>query len=161
MKKIMKSVSVLLLLLVVFSFAACGEDTDTSTGDNSASSSSTSSSSTSSGEGVQATGLWADAMYVKDTTLGEGANTVTVTVEAEGQSIVLTVKTDKDNLGAALYELELIDDPSFFSVCNGMTADWNKDQAYWAFYVGDDYATYGVDSATTAGSPVYKIVYTK
>ena len=29
---------------------------------------------------------------------------------------------------------------------NGITVDYEEDGAYWAFYIGDEYATTGVDA---------------
>ncbi len=114
-------------------------------------------------EKVDATGLWENATYLADTTLGDGANTVKVELTAEEQTIIFTIKTDKATLGEALFEHNLINDASFFDTCNGMKADWEKDKAYWAFYVGDGYADFGVGDpkAVTTGNPTYKIVYTK
>ncbi len=108
--------------------------------------------------------LWENATYPSDTTVGSGENTVTVEIAAGEKSIILTVKTNKSTLGDALYENGIINDiSSLFTVCNGITADWNKDQAYWAFYVNDEMAMYGVydEKATTSGDDTYKIVYTK
>lgn len=139
MKKTMKiGMSLLLVAILAFCIASCGAKTD-------------------------GTGLWENATYKNDTTLGDGANTVTVEVTAEDKTVVLTLKTDKATLGEALFEEGLINDASFFNVCNGMTADWDKDKAYWAFYIGDEMAMFGVNDAqaVTAGSPVYKLVYTK
>lgn len=115
------------------------------------------------GDKVEATGIWKDATYTSDTTIGEGANTVTVIITAEDRTVTLTVKTDKATLGEALYEHGVINDPTFFDTCNGMKADWDKDHAYWAFYVGDEMAQYGVgdEKAVTTEEPTYKIVYTK
>lgn len=108
--------------------------------------------------------LWEIATYTSDTTLGEGENTVTVELTAKERTIVFTIKTDKATLGEALYELQLINDPSFYNVCNGMTADWDKYKSYWAFYVGDETAPalYGIGDAkaVTVGEPTYRIVYT-
>ncbi len=112
---------------------------------------------------TEATGLWTNATYLEDTTLGEGANTIKVEITAQEKTIVLTVKTDKSTLGEALYELNIVNDPSFFDTCNGIVADWERDQAYWAFYVGDVLAMYGISDsqAVTADEPTYKLVYTK
>ncbi len=108
--------------------------------------------------------LWEFATYTSDTTLGDGENTVTVELTAKDKTVVFTVKTDKATLGEALYEHQLINDPSFYNVCNGMTADWNKYNSYWAFYVGDEtsQALYGIGDAqaVTTGEPRYRIVYT-
>lgn len=106
------------------------------------------------------TGLWEDATYTEDTTVGNGAKAVTVAITAEETTITLTVKTDKDTLGAALYELELVNDASFFDTLNGIKADWDANSAYWAFYVGDDYATVGIAETQIQGGESYKFVYT-
>ncbi len=116
-------------------------------------------------EKVDATGLWESATYRSDTTLGEGASTVKLVLTAGEQSITFTIKTDKATLGEALYEHGLINDVSFFDTCNGIKADWDKDQAYWAFYVGDSesMANYGVDDpkSVTTGEPTYRLIYTQ
>lgn len=106
------------------------------------------------------TGLWADATYTEDATVGNGAKSVTVAISAEETTVTLTVKTDEATLGAALYALELINDPSFFDTLNGIKADWDASSAYWAFYVGDEYATVGVADTAIQGGESYKFVYT-
>lgn len=113
------------------------------------------------GEKVDATGLWENATYLKDTTVGKGSKTVLIDIEAGDQKITLTIKTDKATLGEALYELELVNDPSFFDTLNGIKADWNKDQAYWAFYKGEEYMMIGIADAEIAGGEHYRLVYTK
>ena len=89
-----------------------------------------------------------------------GAKTVTVLVTAEQTTVTLTVKTDKETLGAALYEYELVNDASFFDTLNGIKADWDANSAYWAFYVGDDYASVGVNETAISGGETFKFVYT-
>ncbi len=114
-------------------------------------------------EKVEATGLWESATYRSDTTLGSGANTVKVEVTAEEQTVVFTIKTDKATLGEALFEHELVNDPTFFDTCNGIKADWNEDKAYWTFYVNDERVSYGIGDAkaSTSTDATYRIVYTK
>ena len=113
------------------------------------------------GEKVEATGLWENATYLSDTTLGNGEKTVSFTVEAGDQSVTITLKTDKATLGEAMYEHGLVNDPSFFNVLNGIEANWDKDQAYWAFYNGDDYMMVGIDEAEIDSEANYRFVYTK
>ena len=112
-------------------------------------------------EKIEATGLWANAKYLENTTVGEGAKTVRLTVEAEGKSLTITLKTDKATLGEAMYEQNLINDPSFFNVLNGMEASWEKDQAWWAFYEGDTMMPHGVNDEKIDGGESYRFVYTK
>ena len=110
---------------------------------------------------LDATGLWAKAKYRKDTTVGDGGKTVKIDVEADGKKITITLKTDKATLGEAMYEYGLLNDPSFFDVLNGIKADWNKDQAYWAFYEGENYMTVGVNDTKIKGGEHYRFVYSK
>lgn len=113
-----------------------------------------------------ATDLWADATYVTDTTLGQGQKTVTVEVKAEDKAVTLTVHTDKATLGEALTEHGLIaGEPGAYGLyvkqVNGITADYDVDKAYWAFYEGDQYAMTGVDTTVITGGEHYALVYTK
>jgi len=113
------------------------------------------------GDKVDATGLWENATYLKDTTVGKGEKTVLVDIEAGDQKITLTVKTDKETLGAALFELGIINDASFFDTANGIKADWNTDKAYWGFYEGENYMMVGVNDVKISGGEHYRLVYTK
>ena len=110
---------------------------------------------------VDAKGLWEDATYLSDTTLGKGATTVSFDIEVEDQKITITLKTDKTKLGDAMYEHGLVNDPSFFNVLNGMTADWDKDHAYWAFYKGEEMMMVGVNDTEIKDGDHYRFVYTK
>ena len=106
-------------------------------------------------------GLWENAIYSADAEVGEGARTVTFTVEAEDKIVTITLKTDKENLGEAMFEQGLINDASFFSVLNGIEASWEKDQAYWGFYQDDELMPYGVNDQKIEGGESYRFVYTK
>ena len=112
-------------------------------------------------EKVDATGIWENATYLSDTTVGKGEKTVTVEIVAAEQSITLTLKTDKNDLGTALYELGIINDPAFFDTCNGILASWEKDQAYWAFKQNGKMLNYGVNDAKISGGESFSIEYTK
>ena len=115
---------------------------------------------------VEKTGVWEDATYLKDMTFGNGAKTVKVEVKAEDQLVTFTIKTDKDTVGAALLEHGLIageqgDFGLYVKVVNGMTADYDVDQHYWAFYINGDYAMTGVDSTAIDESATYRLEYAK
>lgn len=118
------------------------------------------------GNTVNSEGLWKDATYLKDTTFGEGKNTVTVEVKAGEQSIKFTVNTDKDTVGAALMEHKLIDGDQgdyglYVKKVNGITADYDTDKAYWAFYVDDAYANAGIDQTKIEKDKLYRLEYEK
>ena len=115
---------------------------------------------------VEKTGVWKDATYRKDKEFGDGAKTLTVVVKAEENSITFTVKTDQDTVGAALLEHELIAGEEgayglYVKVVNGITADYDVDQSYWAFYVDGEYAMTGVDSTVIDEGAIYTLEYAK
>ncbi len=105
--------------------------------------------------------LWSDATYTSDTVIGEGKTSVTVYITAGKKSVKLTIKTDKDTLGDALFEHGIVNDPIFFDTCNGMKADFEKDKAYWNFKVNGKTANYGIGSANIVGGESFEIEYTK
>jgi hypothetical protein len=109
---------------------------------------------------VDVTGLWEQATYTEDTTLGKGKTTVEVEFVIEDQSITITLKTDKETLGEALYEQKLIDDPFFFSTANGITADWNANQAWWKVCKGGEMTMVGVNDLTLTDGDHYEFIYT-
>ncbi len=118
------------------------------------------------GDSVEKTGLWENATYTKDTQLGDGEKTLVVEVKAEEQTVKFTVKTDEKTVGAALLKEKLIaGDESeyglYVKTVNGIQADYDKDGAYWAFYLGDNYADKGVDSTDIDESVTYRLEYTK
>lgn len=91
--------------------------------------------------------------------LGEGSTQFAFTVvDKDGAETQFEIHTDKETVGEALLELDLIaGDESeyglFVKTVNGITADYDKDGVYWAFYVDGEYATAGVDTtAVTAGA---------
>ena len=78
-------------------------------------------------------------------------------MDQEGSETHFTIHTDKETVGEALLELGLIEGEDseyglFVKTVNGITADYDTDGVYWAFYVNDEYAQSGVDAtAVTAG----------
>ena len=63
-------------------------------------------------------------------------------------------------MGEALLELELIEgDESeyglYVKTVNGITADYDEDGTYWAFYIGGEYAQTGVDSTPVTEGEEY------
>ena len=112
------------------------------------------------------TGLWENAKYVSDEEFGEGKITVHVEVKAEEQSVTFTVNTDEKYLGDALVGHELIDGEEgqyglYVKSVNGIVADYDVDQSYWAFYKNGEYMMTGIDTTEIADGEHYELVYTK
>ena len=94
-----------------------------------------------------------------------GAKAITVTVvHSDGTEKVFHYNTDAEKLGAYLEEQGLIEsqgaDAGMFHTVDGEKADWNVNQSYWAFYLGEDYAMTGIYDTDIADGGVYKLVYT-
>ena len=94
-------------------------------------------------------------------TLGAGNTTFSVEVtDAEGAKITFTVKTDEKTVGAALQALDLIggergDYGLYVKEVTGITADYEADGSYWAFYIDGQYAATGVDLTDVQDGAVY------
>jgi predicted small lipoprotein YifL len=121
--------------------------------------------------GVDATELVDGATYafvktVSYTEKGEGATSFYFTVKnTDGTVTKFIIHTDKTTVGAALLELGLIagdqsDWGLMVTTVNGITADWDTEQAYWAFYINGEYAQTGVDSTDVVADAVYEMVKT-
>lgn len=111
-------------------------------------------------------GMWADAKYLQNTELGEGATTLIVEVKADDRQVTFTIHTDKTTVGAALQEHGLLEgDESeyglFIKKVNGIIADYDVDQAYWGFFVNGEYAMTGVDSTNIEEGVTYCLARTK
>ena len=105
-------------------------------------------------------------VYDTDTTLGNGAKTLTVRIEDPEKSVTFTIHTNADTVGAALLENGLISGEEgayglYIKVANGTVADYDIDQSYWAFYVNGEYAMSGVDTTEIEEGVIYSLVYTK
>lgn len=92
---------------------------------------------------------------------GTGATAFTFVVTlADGATTTYTIHTDKDTVGAALLELELIagEDSTYglyVKTVQGVTADYDTDKTYWAFYINGEYAMTGVDQTKIEAGATY------
>lgn len=118
------------------------------------------------GKKAQKNDLWAEATYTEDTELGNGSSAFAVEVEVEEKTVKFTVHTDQKIVGDALTENGLIAGEEaqyglYVKQVNGITADYDIDHSYWAFYINGELASAGVDSTEIDENAVYKLVYTK
>lgn len=99
-----------------------------------------------------------------ETEAGGKAFTVLV-VHKDGGEKTFSYVTDAEYLGTVLLEQGLIQGEEgtyglMVSTVDGETADWNVDRSYWALYIGEDYATTGVDMTPVTDGAEYRLVYT-
>lgn len=96
----------------------------------------------------------------------EGSKHISVTVvHKDGTRKEFTYDTDEEYLGAVLTEAGLIEGEEgpyglMISAVDGEVADWNVDQSYWALYVGEEYATTGIDTTPVYDGSSYALEYT-
>lgn len=138
-KTIKQTVAILLALVLMAALVSCNKDEN---------------------------GVWENAAYAENQTFGEGAKTITVEVQAQDKSVTFTIKTDKETVGAAMMEHGLIDGEEgpyglYVKTVNGMKADYDTDQRYWAFYVNGEISMTGVDVTSITEGTTYQMIYSK
>lgn len=118
-------------------------------------------------EAAAVEGVTEAAEVVEYEKVGEG-NTVFyfISTDADGKSQYFEVSTDETTVGAALLDLKMIEgeDSSYglyVKTVNGVTADYEKDGTYWAFYIDGVYASTGVDSTDITAGSTYSFVVEK
>lgn len=93
--------------------------------------------------------------------LGEGATVFAFTVvDGDGSQTDFEIHTDAATVGDALTELGLIEGEEseyglYVKTVNGITADYDTDGKYWAFYVDGAYAQAGVDATEITDGASY------
>ena len=114
---------------------------------------------------VAVVAVFAGVYFATQSTAAEGVKDFTVTViHGDGSSKEFKYSTDADNLGVYLEAQGLIDsqgaDSGMFHTVDGEKADWNANQSYWAFYLGEEYAMTGIYDTDIEDGVAYKLVYT-
>lgn len=107
------------------------------------------------------------ALYVKfrpQAVAGQKHFTVTV-VHKDGTEKEFSYDSDEEYLGTVLQNAGLIQGEEgpyglMISAVDGEIADWNVDQGYWALYIGEDYATTGIDLTPIHDGDSFSLVYT-
>lgn len=95
------------------------------------------------------------------TVLGEGEKWFNFgVVDIDKNETWFEIHTDAETVGEALIELELIAGDEgpyglYVKTVNGITADYDKDKVYWAFYVNDEYGTSGVELTEIEDGAIY------
>ena len=95
-----------------------------------------------------------------------GAKTITVTVvHGDGSSKDFTYNTDEEYLGPVLLAENLVVGEMgpyglVISAVDGEEAVWEVNGAYWALFVGDEYATTGADTTPVYDGSTFRLEYT-
>ena len=83
-----------------------------------------------------------------------------IVVDKNGNETTFNLSTDKATVGDALLAESLIEgEPGAYGLyvkkVNGIVADYDIDQTYWAFYINGEYAFTGVDATPVEEGATY------
>ncbi len=101
------------------------------------------------------------------TVMGEGGTVFYFeVVDGDGNTDKFEIRTDKTVVGDALMDLGLIagedgDYGLYVKTVNGITADYETDGTYWAFYVNGEYGMTGVDMTEVTPGATYAFKVSK
>ncbi len=171
LKKVMSTFLCSVLVAAALITSGCSDSSQSSSSVASASESASVSESASSSESTAAS----DSQQTEDasesassasqeaTVMGEGETQFSfVVVDADGAETTFEIHTDETTVGAALLDLGLIEGEDreyglYVKTVNGVTADYDVDGTYWAFYIDGEYASTGVDSTDINADSTYKM----
>lgn len=85
-------------------------------------------------------------------------------VDDKGESRAFELTSEEETVGAALLAEGLIEGEDsqyglYVKTVNGLTADYDADGHYWAFYIGGEYASTGVDQTPLEDGGSYEFRY--
>ena len=83
-----------------------------------------------------------------------------IVVDKDGNETSFAISTDKKIVGDALLAEGLIEGENgayglYVKKVNGITADYDTDRTYWAFYINGEYAMSGVDATEIVEGATY------
>ena len=83
-----------------------------------------------------------------------------IVVDADGSEETFEITTDADTVGEALLDEGLIAGEEsqyglYVKTVNGLTVDYDRDGAYWSFYVDGEYAMSGADTTEIEDGQTY------
>ena len=83
-----------------------------------------------------------------------------IVVDKNGNETTFNISTDKTTVGEALLAEGLIEGEAgayglYVKKVNGIVADYEIDQTYWAFYINGEYAFTGVDATPIEDGTTY------
>ena len=89
-----------------------------------------------------------------------------VVTDLEGKETTFEYTSSAASVGEALVAEGLIEGHEteyglYIDTVNGITADWDADQTYWAFYINGEYATTGISDTPITADTTYGLVLTK
>ena len=106
------------------------------------------------------------ACGAKEEPAAEAASFKVVVTDLEGSETTFEYTSSAASVGEALAAEGLIAGHDteyglYIDTVNGITADWDNDQTYWAFYINGEYAATGIDGTEITAGTTYGLTLTK
>ncbi len=81
----------------------------------------------------------------------------------DGSEKTVELKTEKNTLAQALVDANIIEYSAdgFYTTIDGVTADYNKDGAWWCITKGGEMLNHGLNDLKIADGETYEATYTK
>ena len=86
-------------------------------------------------------------------------------VHSDGTMLEKEITTRQKYLAHALFDEGILVEEEalttgMYLIVDGEEASWEKDQAYWGFFVNGEYAIEGMNTTQTVAGAVYRLEYT-
>ena len=99
-------------------------------------------------------------------TPAEPVSFTVIVTDLEGNETAFEYASNAVSVGEALVAEGLVEGHEasyglYIDAVNGIAADWDKDQTYWAFYINGEYATTGIGDTPITADTVYGLILTK
>jgi len=106
------------------------------------------------------------ACGAKEEAPAEAVSFKVIVTDLEGNETAFEYTSSAANVGEVLVAEGLVvgHEPEYglyIDSVNGIAADWDKDQTYWAFYINGEYATTGISDTPITADTVYGLTLTK
>ena len=97
---------------------------------------------------------------------GEAVPFKVIVTDLEGNETVFEYTSNAATVGEALVAEGLVEGHEtgsglYIDAVNGITADWDNDQTYWAFFIDGEYATTFLDATKIVADTTYGLTLTK
>ena len=106
------------------------------------------------------------ACGAKEEALAEAVSFKVIVTDLEGNETTFEYTSNAASVGEALVAEGLVEGHEasyglYIDAVNGIYADWDNEQTYWAFYINGEYATTGISDTPITADTTYGLTLTK
>ena len=106
------------------------------------------------------------ACSAKKDPAAEAVSFQVIVTDLDGNETTFEYTSNAASVGDALIAEGLLEGHKasyglYIDAVNGIAADWDKDQTYWAFYINGEYATAGISDTPITADTTYGLTLTK